>query len=184
MSTTATPPHFSNRWVLAAIVGLGWLLYWHSLDVPFLFDDWRNIVHDESLTHQLWPWGKMPQLGRCFGIWTFQLNFAVAGLNLAGYHFVNIAIHIAAACVLFDLVRLLASSRTLPRILTGREQWLAAATALIWVAHPLQTQAVTYIVQRFESLMALFFLLTLYCTVRGSRSARPIGWYVAAWLAC
>jgi tetratricopeptide (TPR) repeat protein len=56
--------------------------------------------------------------------------------------------------------------------------------ALLWLVHPLQTESVTYVVQRYESLMGLFFLLTLYFTVRGARSDRPRDWYIAALLAC
>src|SRR5438874_1462559 len=107
-STTAQPtPEASYvHWSLALIVGLGGLLYWSALDVPFLFDDWRNIVRPEhSYVHRLWPWGPPPPLARCFGAWTLQLNYAAFGLNLTAFHAVNIAIHVAAAGVLFDLVR-------------------------------------------------------------------------------
>ena len=45
---------------------------------------------------------------------------------------------------------------------------VAFAAALLWTVHPLNTQAVTYIVQRTESLASLFYLLTLYCTLRGA----------------
>ena len=62
--------------------------------------------------------------------------------------------------------------------------WLAATIALLWLVHPLQTQSVTYIVQRYESLMGLFFLLTLYFVVRGSQAVKPRDWYLAAFVAC
>jgi hypothetical protein len=61
---------------------------------------------------------------------------------------------------------------------------IALAAALIWTIHPLQTESVTYIVQRAESIMGLFYLLTLYCVIRGAGSARPMAWYVLAVLAC
>ncbi|MDP7162109.1 MAG: tetratricopeptide repeat protein, partial [Phycisphaerae bacterium] len=61
---------------------------------------------------------------------------------------------------------------------------LALATALIWTVHPLQTEAVTYVIQRTESLMGLFYLLTLYCVIRAAAASRPLWWYVAATAAC
>src|SRR6185295_14223299 len=54
---------------------------------------------------------------------------------------------------------------------------LATIVALIWLIHPLQTQSVTYIYQRLESLMTLFYLATLYAFVRGTRSPQPLAWY-------
>ena len=60
---------------------------------------------------------------------------------------------------------------------------LAAAIALLWLVHPLQTAAVTYIVQRAEALMGLFLMLTLYCAIRAHES-RSTMWTVAAVIAC
>ena len=54
-----------------------------------------------------------------------------------------------------------------------RATLLAFAVALLWTVHPLQTEAVTYIVQRTESLMGLFYLLTLYCFIRGAECQTP-----------
>ncbi len=58
------------------------------------------------------------------------------------------------------------------------------AVALLWAVHPLQTESVTYVVQRAESLVGLFYLLTLYGLVRGATVAQPLGWYTVAALAC
>ena len=112
------------------------------------------------------------------------------GRNLWGYHAVNLAIHLATALVLFSVVRL-----TLGAIAGGIDSgWAIGAafvTALLWVVHPLTTSAVTYIVQRVESLMALFYLLTLYCAIRAFEEAqgpRPKAhvrrWVVGAILSC
>jgi len=65
--------------------------------------------------------------------------------------------------------------------------WFAFAVALIWIVHPLQTQCVTYVIQRGESMMGLFYLLTLYCVIRSAtttRSALIVLWSLAAVLAC
>ena len=112
---------------------------------------------------------------------TFALNYALLGPDPNSFHAVNLAIHLAAALVVFGLVR-----RTLQRQGFAAEHagGLALAVALIWVVHPLQTEAVTYLVQRAESLMGLLLLLTLYCSVRALDSARPALWYAAAAVAC
>ena len=101
-----------------------------------------------------------------------------------GYHALNLAIPILAGLVLFGIVR-----RTLLRpIMAERfgEQAtpLALAIALIWTVHPLQTEAVTYVVQRAESLMALFYLLTLYCFIRGVESKGSGKWHALSLSAC
>jgi Flp pilus assembly protein TadD len=99
--------------------------------------------------------------------------------NVWGYHAANLAVHLVAALLLFGIVR-----RTLrsPRLRVGfghddagpapvmgsSADWLAGLVALVWVVHPLNTAAVTYLVQRVESLMSLFLLLTLYCAIRAS----------------
>src|SRR4029077_15512000 len=61
---------------------------------------------------------------------------------------------------------------------------LALAVALLWTVHPLQTESVTYIVQRAESLMGLFYLLTLYCFVRSLDSPAPNRWQALCFAAC
>ncbi|MGD1030262.1 MAG: tetratricopeptide repeat protein [Opitutaceae bacterium] len=99
---------------------------------------------------------------------------------------VNLIIHVLAALVLFGLVR-----RTLLRPVLA-ERFGSAATALalavsaIWAWHPVQTESVTYLSQRAESLMGLFYLLTLYCFVRGACDERGGGriWYPLCVLAC
>ena len=94
-------------------------------------------------------------------------------------------VHLLAALALFGIVR---RTLTVPA-LKGRFDPKAAtaiafSAALIWLLHPLQTEAVTYIVQRSESLMGLFYLLTLYCFIRSASSARPVRWHAAAVACC
>jgi tetratricopeptide (TPR) repeat protein len=129
---------------------------------------------------------------------TLAANHAISGTDPWSYHAVNLLIHVLAGLTLFGLVR-----RTLGRMdgavgrglsptspkLSGVKPDLPAlplalAVAALWALHPLQTESVTYLVQRTESLMGLCYLLTLYCFVRGVDSPRPRRWYAAAWLAC
>jgi hypothetical protein len=92
--------------------------------------------------------------------------------------------HLLAGLTLLGLVRHMLDSDRFPRQPVRAARWLAAAVATIWVVHPLQTEAVTYIIHRAESLMGLFLLLTLYSVIRGARSPHPRAWYAAAVGAC
>ena len=115
---------------------------------------------------------------------TFALNFMASELDARAYRVTNIAIHVACALLLFALV---GRTLMLPRL---RERFgnaapdLAFAAAVLWVVHPLATDAVTYITQRTESLMALFYLLTLYASLRADHSKHLLAWQVIAVAAC
>jgi protein O-mannosyl-transferase len=136
---------------------------------------------------------------------SLALCYAVSGTNGWSYHALNLLIHVCAALTLFGLVRrtlaaegsrgegagekmaaegsptsrssgaasLFRASLLRPR---GNEATLVAfVVALLWAVHPLQTEAVTYVVQRAESLMGLFYLLTLYGFVRHVGPESPAG---------
>ena len=176
--TTATPgPSTAKAVVLIAVVGL--FSYYNSLHGVFVFDDYLFLT-DPHLANPL----KSQLAPRPVIAFSLALNYWLDGDNPRGYHLFNITVHVLAAVVLFDLVR---RTLLLPRF-AGRFDawagWVGLVSALIWLAHPLQTQAVTYIVQRCESLMGLFFLLGFWCFVCGATAHRGRGWYVAAFVAC
>ena len=155
--------------------------FYSSINGAFVFDDANALSRIDGLS--LWP-SDYAALDRPLLYWTLKLNHAIGGKVTFGYHVLNTCIHLAAGLVLFDLVRRVLAETSCFR---SQARWLAGASAAIWLVHPLQTQAVVYIVQRCESLMGLCFLLVLYCTLRGSRSARSgscsahsSAWYVLA----
>ena len=160
------------------------LSYSNTLDVPFLFDDQLRI-QDNPRIRTLWPISSpMADTSRPFGMYTFAVNHALHGNHVWGYHATNLAIHILSGLVLFGIVR-----RTLARgdLVTGRvysETILAFAVALLWLLHPLNTQAVTYVVQRLESLMGLCYLTTVYCFIRAQDLPRRPLWYTASFVCC
>lgn len=159
------------------IVLAGLLAYHNSFTGPFIFDDVRSI-RDNPHIRRLWPLtAPLRGTSRPLTQWTFAVNYALGGDEVAGYHAVNLAIHLAAALVLYGLIwRTLAGNGAA----ATRARGLAAAAAALWVAHPLNTESVTYIVQRGESLMGLCCLLTLYCAARRD----GVGWQLAAVAAC
>jgi len=155
-------PHW--RGVLPALVVLaGILAFASSFRGTFLFDDHISILNNLNIR----------RLGTCMlhttrplvGL-TLFLNLAAGGFDPAGYHLFNLAVHLLASLVLYGAVR-----RTLSLAGWGTDDAaraiLAACAAAIWVVHPLQTESVTYIIQRSESMMGLFYLLTMYCAIRG-----------------
>jgi protein O-mannosyl-transferase len=171
--------------VFAAIVA-----YSNSFHGAFILDDERWILQDIDI-QRLWPvWpilfpaDAVTVGGRPFVRLTLAFNYALGGTNAWGYHAVNLVIHILAACTLFGVFR---QTLLLPQF---RERFqnvatpLALAVSMLWVVHPLQTESVTYIIQRMESLMGLFYLLTLYCVIRSVKSSMPFAWHVAAVEAC
>ncbi len=164
------------------------LLAWsNTWSAPFEFDDHASIIDNASI-RQLWPatWLRPPATagetvgGRPLLNLTFALNYAVHRLEVGGYHAVNLLIHVAAALTLFGVVR-----RTFallrPAAHAEDTAW-AGGVALLWALHPLQTESVTYIVQRAESLGALWCLLALYAFIRGTAAPAAIAsrWYCAA----
>jgi len=165
------------------------LAYSNSFNGPFVFDDVPTIVNSPSI-RQLWPiWpvlfmAGVSAIGRPLVNLSFALNYAYGGLNVTSYHIVNIFIHVVAGLAFFGVVR-----RTLERSaasiqLNEHATQIALFCSLIWTLHPLQTESVTYVVQRSESLGGLFYLLTLYCAIRADSSRRSTVWATVSFLAC
>lgn len=164
--------------------------YLNSLRAPFVFDDLPSIPGNPTL-EKLWPLsGPLSPPGEGLtvsGRPVLNLSFALnraADPGPAGFRATNIAIHLGAGLLLFGLLR---RTLLLPRLrgdFGAAALPLAAAIAGLWLLHPLQTSAVTYIVQRAESLMGFFYLLTIYAFVRGADSPRSNTWFALAWVAC
>ena len=158
----------------AVIVAAGLVAYWNSFGGVFLFDDNYLILTNPWVTRPREAWQGGPPPMRALAQATLAVSYALGGTDPWGYHLVNVAIHLLAALVLYGLVRrtlrLPAGGGYDPRPAAN----LACAAATLWAVHPLTTQAVTYVVQRMESQMALFYLLALYCALRGAEPAgRP-----------
>jgi tetratricopeptide (TPR) repeat protein len=169
----------SSRWGALALVAAVGLVYANSLHAPFVFDDLLSITENPTI-RRLWPLTEplSPPSGQGLTVegrpllnLSLALNYAVSGTAPRSYHLTNIAIHALATLTLFGLVH-----RTLVTLHGQSAPLLAFSAALLWAVHPLQTESVTYVVQRTESLMGLFLLATLYCFRRG--------WLTAAFIAC
>jgi protein O-mannosyl-transferase len=168
-----------------AIVVVGALAYSNSFTGRFIFDD-RAILEDASI-RQLWPpWTAMlspNNVARPVVGLTLAINYRISGLEVWSYHLVNLLIHLLAALLLFGVVRRALGSTRLRERFGAASTALAASVALVWAVHPLDTQSVTYIIQRGESLMGLMYLATVYAVIRAADS-KSKRWAVAAVLAC
>jgi len=142
-------------------------VYLNSFSVPFLFDDFYHILWNNRIRDLLHPVPLLAETTRPLTALTLAVNYALGGLNVWGYHAFNLAVHVAAGLTLFGVIRRTLLSPRLRSFGSGPATEWAFAASLIWLVHPLQTESVTYIVQRGESLMGLFYLLTLYCVIRG-----------------
>jgi protein O-mannosyl-transferase len=180
----------ARPWLAGALLALlTTAAYLNSFRGVFLFDDLPSIVDNpalRSLTQSLAPptAGGLTVSGRPLLAFSFALNHAVSGLDVWSYHLVNLAIHLANGLLLAGILR-----RTLRQpALAARWQDDAPAVALIatalWLLHPLQTESVTYIVQRAESLVALCFFATWWFLIRASEEPTRRGWAIAAFIAC
>jgi hypothetical protein len=150
--------------------------YSNCLAYPFLFDGIPLAEQLRTLSPTD-PAGWLVVRPRTFGYLIFDTQYTLHGIWMPGFHAVNIAIHAAAACLLFLLVRGL----TTDRLGADRAGLAGLFTALLWGLHPLHTHAVTYVYQRFEALMGLFFLAGLYCLWRAASAAAPRWWLVASY---
>jgi len=203
-------------WITAVLIAaLTAAVFANGASAPFVFDDIPELVQNldiRSFSGCLDTISRSSDTGlagRPAACITFALNYALGGLDVRGFHLVNILIHVLAALTLFGLLR-----RTLERSPTdfkaclksplplGGEGWvrgktcdrlrvrpaplhspfqgegvpkhalsahpsaLALCIAVLWSIHPLQTESVTYVIQRIESLAGLWYLLTLYCAAR------------------
>lgn len=163
------------------LIAAGMLAYENSFAGVFVYDDFPAIVKNQKLRSLSDTW-RAGMRSRPVGELSFALNRSLHDLDVWGYHAVNLAIHLTSGLLLMGFVR-----RTL-LLLTSRPAFqthstgIAFCVAFLWVVHPLQTESVTYIVQRFESLMGMFFLACLYAIVR---SESPSGglWHTVAVLA-
>jgi Flp pilus assembly protein TadD len=178
---------------LALIILLGLLAYSNTFNVPFQFDDKVYIENNILFTSPgeicspLSTASSLPEgnikiivFTRYLGHLSFAINYWLGGFEPMGYHATNLAIHIINALLVYWLVVLtfgmpfMKGSR-----LTDYAGYIALFSGLLFVSHPVQTEAVTYITQRFTSLCAMFYFLslTLYIKARLAEGKKSHAFY-------
>ncbi len=189
---TAPHPRRHNTLIILFLAAAAFLLYANTFNSPFTFDDRQNIEENLAIRlTQLTPTAlydaafKSLLPHRPVANLSFALNYYFGRYNVAGYHAVNILIHALSAVFLYLFIN---ATLALPSLAAryGPRRSIAFFTALIWLAHPVQTQSVTYIVQRMNSLAAMFYILSLFLYVRGRLATvgrRQWMWFTGAGLA-
>jgi len=153
------------------ITVLSLLCYSNTFHVPFVFDG-QEQIRDNPVVHGLSNFfennrGYAFNKNRFVCFFTFALNYSLGGLNVTGYHLLNLAIHIVNALLVYALIRLTFRTPFFRECANpSKGTLLAFVVALLFVCHPLQTQAVTYIYQRLASLGTLFYLLSVVLYVQ------------------
>lgn len=152
----------------ALILLTGIVAYGNAFTVPMQFDDFTSIGGAfENFSRG--GFGLFsPGASRWVADATFAFNKYLHGLQVGGFHAMNLAIHLGAALCVYALLKhmVAAADEATPKD-TAPPAFIANfipfGSALLFVSHPIQTEAVTYIAQRYTSLAALFYLLSLYC---------------------
>lgn len=153
------------------------LIYSNTFNAPFHLDDFHNIVDNTRLhVDNLFPGTLIgavfdnPETNKLFyrpiSNLSIAINWYLSQTNVTGYHIVNLVIHILTAFFLYLSIITLFKSPNLSRRYRGDEHFIAVLAACLWAVNPIQTQAVTYIVQRMAAMAAMFYILGIYFYIK------------------
>ena len=150
------------------IIILGFVAYANSLNGKFLYDDPILVENNKLIrapsavinffTNDIFSGaavGRKSSFYRPLQMASYTLNYSIGKLDVRGYHLVNTILHILVALSIYWLINILFSNHLLSLI-----------TALLFVVHPLHTEAVSYIAGRADSLVGLFMLLSFILYVK------------------
>ncbi len=183
LGTGKTSHNLRNFFYILALVTVTFLLYSNTFDSPIMFDDWAHIEGNPHIRITTLDWHSLkkaafdsPLHTRPVANVSLALNYYFHQYALPGYHLVNIIIHIITGIILYFLLK---TTLNLPsqRFQFDSSDWLPFVATLIWLVHPLQIQSITYIVQRMNSLAAMFSILALLSYVK-ARLAETRGWKI------
>ena len=182
-----------SRFHIACLVLLIVVIYANTLNAPFQWDEDSFLVNNPIIKDLHYFTNPSAAKGlelysglinRYIGYLTFALNYKIHGFSVTGYHIVNIAIHIANSILVYFLVLLTfrgsgtwdqgpetrspvpGSQSPVPGPWSLSPKLVAFFSAAIFAVHPLQTEAVTYVFQRFASLAAMFYLLSIVMYIK------------------
>ena len=177
--TIKTKPLNRRIYLVLSILAIAALAaYWPSFTVPFYLDDRLSVVENQLLhtgtVIELWQTYGM----RFVGYLTFWLNAQTSTNSIEALHLTNFAIHLMNGGLVFVLARLLTRHFVL-NLEDKQIVFFAAVVSLVWLVHPLNTQAVTYIVQRLASLVTLFYLIALFSYFKIKLEQFSILWLLA-----
>jgi hypothetical protein len=180
---------------IGLIASLAFVVYSNTFYVPFHFDDRPNILENPNIQIKVFTWERLGQFVkntygvtiRVFSSFTFALNYYFGEFNVFGYHLVNFLIHVASGIFLYWFLMLTFRLPLLREKYESISYKAALFAALIFICHPIQTQSVTYIIQRMASMAGMFYLLSMILYVKGRLSGGRarffyLGGAVLTWL--
>ena len=164
---------------VALIIGVALAAYSNTFSVPFLFDDRPNITENPDVQIKVFTWDRLERLAkntyketiRVFSYFTLALNYYFGEFDVFGYHLVNFIIHMATGIFLYWFLMLTFNLRSLREKYGSISYKVSLFTSLIFISHPIQTQSVTYIVQRMASMAGMFYLFSFVLYVKGRLSS-------------
>jgi hypothetical protein len=170
-----------TRKILFAVISLAVILfsiYGNSFDCSWHFDDEANIKDNPGIHLTELSWNSIkgalfsdrnsPDIPyRPAACLTFALNYYFGGLDVFGYHLVNILIHLFTAIFLFLTIFHTLNLPSLQSKYAAHAYSLALLSTVLWAVNPIQIQAVTYIVQRMASLAGMFYIICVYLYLKG-----------------
>jgi len=170
-----------RKWIaFALLLFLVFLIYSNTFNASWHMDDYPNITLNYRLHIKDFSYDtifgtffanpeahKYNKLYRPIPCLTFALNWYFGREDVTGYHMVNITIHFLTAFFLYLTVLTIFKTPNLKGRYRGSEEFTALLAATLWTVNPIQTQAVTYIVQRMATMAAMFYILSIYFYIKG-----------------
>ncbi|MGD0036094.1 MAG: tetratricopeptide repeat protein [Bacteroidota bacterium] len=156
---------YGNIFSFLLIALTAFIVYSNSFDCQFHLDDESGIVNNQQITRLSYFNNREYWLNahRPLAFFSFALNYHFGKLDVWGYHLVNLLIHIVAGIFVFLLVKLILDLNNYNNYkIVKHKNLFVLLASLFFVVHPLQTQAITYIVQRMASMSAMFCIMSLY----------------------
>ncbi len=183
-----------NYHAIVLLFVLVFLAYSNSFNASWQYDDYPGIIRNgnvhleqltfKNLTRAFYAPGSS-NARRHLSSLSFALNWYFGKNKVSGYHLVNIVIHSCCAVILYFAIRLLLQTPRLHQKYKERHNVIALLSAILWALNPIQTQAVTYIVQRSAAMAALFYLLAMLFYLKArliKNNWVQIWWFVSCFI--
>jgi hypothetical protein len=184
VTTTKVNNLFANRRfnliAFGIIAGMILIAYSNTFTASFHFDDNPSIVENATIKRMTSDnIISILQGNRPVVYLSLMLNYQLGGMNVVGFHIFNILVHIANSCFLYLLMLWTLNLPAVEAKYRGKAKMMALFGALLFGVHPIQTEAVTYIITRTELLATFFYLATFLLFIKGA-GTRKSSYYIGA----
>jgi tetratricopeptide (TPR) repeat protein len=170
-----------------ALLAALFLIYSNSFNGEWHFDDSGNIIDNARIQIKSFSWPEIKNIiydtdqkkfWRPLSVLSFALNYKFGGTDVFGFHVVNFIIHYLASAFLFLFIF---NTLKLPRLKDEYEN-IAYPVALLatffWALNPVHINCITYIVQRYASMVGLFYIMSMYFYLKGRTSAKSTSSFI------